>query len=226
MKIKQTIVGLAVCLALGSCGTTTNSALMKVHKGMAQSEVKRVLGTPDYRRFNPEGEQWEYLNENLLTGRNTVVVVDFVDGRVVNLDSFNARLPVPVAEVCPPVVEVVEPAPAPYVERPHREGALLPRRRAMQPEDFDRLYNKVKQKDFRDEQLELLSVGVADRYFSCSQCARLLSIFTWDDDRIKALNMMIDRLVDRENGEQIARTFDSMFKRDEVRKRLGLPTGW
>lgn len=222
-KIKQTLLGLAVCLAVSSCGTTAGNAMMKVRKGMSQSEVKHALGTPEYRRFNQGIEQWEYLHQNLLTGQQKVIIVDFADGEVVNMDSFNADQPIPPVEMYPPVVEVMTPAPPLHQEHPRRNGQLLPRKRAMQPAEFDQLYNKVKRKAFKDDQLELLSVGVPNHYFSCSQCARLMALFTWDDDKMKVLNLMIDRLTDKQNGEQIVKTFDSMFKQDEVRKRLGLP---
>ena len=52
--------------------------------------------------------------------------------------------------------------------------------------------------------MELLSVGVVNNYFTCKQTARLMSIFTWDDEKMKVLRMVSNRIVDRENGKEIS----------------------
>ena len=74
--------------------------------------------------------------------------------------------------------------------------------------------------------MELLSIRLADRYFTCNQVARLMSIFTWDDEKMKVLNMVSQRIVDKENGELIVKKLDSLFKQDDVRKILGIKDRW
>ena len=74
--------------------------------------------------------------------------------------------------------------------------------------------------------MELLSVGVVNKYFTCKQTARLMSIFTWDDEKMKVLRMVSNRIVDRENGKEIIKTLDSLFKQDDARKILGITDRW
>ena len=75
--------------------------------------------------------------------------------------------------------------------------------------------------------MELLSVGVVNNYFTCKQTARLMSIFTWDDvKKWKVLRMVSNRIVDRENGKEIIKTLDSLFKQDDARKILGITNQW
>ena len=75
--------------------------------------------------------------------------------------------------------------------------------------------------------MELLSVGVVNNYFTCKQTARLMSIFTWDDEKIESIkNGFPNRIVDRENGKEIIKTLDSLFKQDDARKILGITDRW
>ena len=62
--------------------------------------------------------------------------------------------------------------------------------------------------------------------FTCKQTARLMSIFTWDDEKMKVLRMVSNRIVDRENGKEIIKTLDSLFKQDDARKILGITNQW
>lgn len=64
---------------------------------------------------------------------------------------------------------------------------------------------KSKNKAFKDDQMELLSVGVVNNYFTCKQTARLMSIFTWDDEKMKVLRMVSNRIVDREMEKKSSR---------------------
>lgn len=109
---------------------------------------------------------------------------------------------------------------------PDHSGPHRPKHKAMNPHDFENLYKKVKNKAFKDDQMELLSVGVVNNYFTCKQTARLMSIFTWDDEKMKVLRMVSNRIVDRENGKEIIKTLDSLFKQDDARKILGITNQW
>lgn len=218
-KLKQTLL-LALCLTVSSCGLTTSSTIMKVQKGMSQEEVAHLLGTPDFRRFDGGTEQWEYSKMNMSTGTNATIIVDFIDGQVTNMDSFNGEIPAPPVAVCPPASEIIT------IEPPRYPASHSPRHQAMSPQDFENLYNKVKRKAFTDDRMELLAVGIVNSYFTCNQCARLMSIFTWDDEKMKVLIMIADRIIDRKNGEQIVKTLDSLFKQDDARKILGISDRW
>ena len=51
-------------------------------------------------------------------------------------------------------------------------------------------------------------------------------IFTWDDEKMKVLRMVSNRIVDRENGKEIIQTLDSVCTQDEARKILGITDRW
>lgn len=52
------IATMAICT---SCITTRSSVqINKVEVGMTKTEIKRLLGTPEFKNGNLEGEQWGY----------------------------------------------------------------------------------------------------------------------------------------------------------------------
>lgn len=102
--------------------------LNSIQKGMSRQEVTKILGTPEYRRFDRDIEEWEY--SRVLSGKSNIsrtqIVVTFEGGRVVAMDSFSGEprtLP-----VVPSEVVIDSPAPV-YV-------------RGMHPEDFRHFYEK------------------------------------------------------------------------------------
>lgn len=199
---------------MSSCGSTlilqSNNDFMKVKRGMTQTEVREILGKPSYQRFNENIEQWEYQKTHAISGQETTILVDFIDGHVSSMDSFDTTpQPVPPAPV-PPVETIV-------IEKPQHPNKRL---RPMNKADFDNLYETIKRKSFDDERMELLSVGITNSLFNCNQCASLMALFTWDDNKMKVFDLMADRLIDPENGEVIVKTLDSLFKRDDARKKL------
>lgn len=221
-RLKQTLLALTVCALVTGCGLTTGNTIMKIQRGMSQEEVIHLLGEPDFRRFDNGSEQWEYTKANMSIVTNMVIIIDFVDGVVTNMDSFNPNPTPPPVAVCPPNKPITAVSPG----HPDHFDPHSPKHRAMNPHDFENLYKKVKDKPFKDDQMELLSVGVINNYFTCAQTARLMSIFTWDDDKMKVLRMVSDRITDRENGKEIVKMPASLFKQDEARKILGITDRW
>ena len=51
--------------------------------------------------------------------------------------------------------------------------------------DFQFLYKTIKKKSLPKEQFELLKVGVLDNYFDCRQCAKIMSVYSFDKDKLK-----------------------------------------
>ena len=79
---------------------------------------------------------------------------------------------------------------------------------AMNEKDFQFLYNVIKKKSFDDDRLEILSVGVLDNYFTCQQCVRLMSLYRFDDDKLKIIRIMANHIVDLENHYDILMRLD------------------
>lgn len=92
----------------------------------------------------------------------------------------------------------------------------------MSKQDFQYLYKVIKKKSFNDDRLELLSVGVLDNYFSCKQCATLIAIFSFDSNKLEALDIMAKHIVDLENAGLILESFAFDSSRQKAAKILGL----
>lgn len=57
---------------------------------MSRQNVEKILGKPDYRRFDGGGEEWEYHRiSSVLYGNSIKIIVYFADGRVTGMDTFN-----------------------------------------------------------------------------------------------------------------------------------------
>ena len=90
------------------------------------------------------------------------------------MDSFEPNITPPPVAVCPPneIITVVPPS------HPDHFGPHRPKHKAMNPHDFENLYKKVKNKAFKDDQMELLSVGVVNhRFYPAPQAASALCIY-------------------------------------------------
>jgi hypothetical protein len=76
---------------------------------------------------------------------------------------------------------------------------------------FSRLYNKVKNASFDDNKFDLIEVASLGCFYSCSQTARMMKMFTFSDKQLKVLRLMAPHIVDPENAIAIydVLTFDS-----------------
>lgn len=88
-----------------------------------------------------------------------------------------------------------------------RPSRPMTRGHVMNDKDFQYLYKTIKKKSFDRDRMELLSVGVLDNYFSCRQCAKILSLYSFDDEKLKVLDIMAGHIVDMENVNTILKSF-------------------
>ena len=105
--------------------------------------------------------------------------------------------------------------------RPHHERPQF-KNPIMNDKDFQYLYKVIKKKAFENDQLELLSVGVLDNYFSCRQCAKIMSIYSFDKDKLKVLDIMAKHIVDKENARLILDSFRFESDRRKAASKLGM----
>lgn len=205
--IRQTIMWLAIAAGCASCSSLFYDAktdvLQSIHKGMSKQEVTKLLGAPQLRRFDPELEEWEY-SKYLSNSGYTTIIVTFDGDKVYSLDSFNTPQP-PVA-VAPPEVIVTTPGHA------HNRG--------MRTADFQNLYDKVKSRPFKDDQFKLMAAVADNTSLSCGQCATLMSLYPFDDEKMRVLGMFAPRIADRENYEEILDVITSLFKKDDAKRML------
>lgn len=90
----------------------------------------------------------------------------------------------------------------------------------MHPEDFRHFYEKVKSRPFKDDQIEMMRTVARNNSLNCVQCASLMALYTFDDDKMKVLNIFAPNIVDPENYEAILDVIDSLFKKDDAKKIL------
>lgn len=211
---RQIIAGATIVMAFFGCASlipsnSSTNVLSSIQKGMSKQEVINILGSPEFRRFDRETEEWEFTrklyNEDAIA-TTTQIVISFEEGKVVAMDSFRRdAYSVPT----PPDGMVINPPVGFYFK-------------GMHPGEFQRLYEKVKSRPFKDDQIEMLHVASRNNNLSCKQCARLMSLFPFDDDKIKVLKMFASGIEDIENYDEILDAIDSLFKRDDAKKILGI----
>ena len=105
-------------------------------------------------------------------------------------------------------------------QRRHKEQSVR-HRYAMNEKDFQFLYKTIKKKSFNKDRLEILQVGVLDNYFTCRQCARVMSLYKFDDDKLQIFRIMVGHLVDLKNHNDILKQLDFASNRRKALDILG-----
>lgn len=209
-----------------SCKTLSIShRLLSIEKGMTKAEVSSLLGTPDYRRFTQEIEQWEFIIGETSMRYGDVIIVDFVDGKVVHLNSFKSNL----RDINDPDISVnngsitrrpsqrYEQSTTQYTRRPseNRNNKTL-----MSKNEFGLFYNKVKKTPFADDKLHLITLESTRSSFTCQQCKELMSIYSFDDDKLKILQIIASNIIDIQNHQIILDSFSFLSTKDKAKDIL------
>lgn len=97
-----------------------------------------------------------------------------------------------------------------------------PNRRAVPNDRFGQLVQSIRAESFDNKRLELVKVAVKGSRFTCDQARELLSVFSFDTNRVEALVAIYPTLVDREQVPTLrsAFTFDTNW--DAALRRLNL----
>ena len=195
--IATTILMFAVCLSASAKGKR------KVERGMTKQEVIAILGEPKLTSFDMYGDKWEYDKYNYLFGDSKYITVFFDrNGKVVqyntriiepNNQQSNAQQP---QHPVPPSFDGV------YNPNPEMNYGYC-----LDDATFSRLYNKVKNASFDDNKYDLIEVASLGCYYSCAQVVRMMKIFPFNDEQLKALKMMAPHIVDLQNTGLIYKVF-------------------
>ena len=81
---------------------------------------------------------------------------------------------------------------------------------------FNILYNKMKKASFDDNKFDLIEVASLGCYYSCAQVVRIMKIFPFDDEQLKALKMMAPHIVDLQNTGLIYKIFSFDSEKDKA----------
>ena len=107
-----------------------------------------------------------------------------------------------------PSTSVINRSEVKTIEQRHHKEQPSRHHSAMSEKDFQFLYKIIKKKSFDNNRMEILSVGVLDNYFTCQQCVRLMSLYKFDDDKLKIIRIMAGHIVDLENHYNILMRLD------------------
>ena len=195
--IATTILMFAVCLSASAKGKRN------VERGMTKQEVIAILGEPKLTSFDMYGDKWEYDKYNYLFGDSKYITVFFDrNGKVVQ---YNTRIIEPNSQQSN-AQQPQHPTPPLY------DGRCDPDDRmdygySLDDASFSKLYNKVKKASFDDNKFDLIDVASLGCYYSCAQVVRIMKIFPFDDEQLKALKMMAPHIVDLQNTGLIYKVF-------------------
>ena len=195
--IATTILMFAVCLSASAKGKRN------VERGMTKQEVIAILGEPKLTSFDMYGDKWEYDKYNYLFGDSKYITVFFDrNGKVVQYDT---RIIEPNSQTSN-VQQPQHPTPPLYDGRCDPDGRM-DYGYCLDDASFSKLYNKVKQASFNDNKFDLIEVASLGCYYSCTQVVRIMKIFPFDDEQLKALKMMAPHIVDLQNTGLIYKVF-------------------
>lgn len=93
--------------------------------------------------------------------------------------------------------------------------AQMPLQRpVMDSKNFDKLSHYVKSESFDDDRLILIRVAAMGCCFTSEQCAKLLSFFSFDSNRITALKVLRPYIVETKNSKAIIKEFTFSSEKD------------
>ena len=204
--IATTILMFAVCMSASAKGKRN------VERGMTKQEVIAILGEPKLTSFDMYGDKWEYDKYNYLFGDSKYITVFFDrNGKVVQYDT---RIIEPNSQTSN-VQQPQHPTPPIYDGRCDPDGRM-DYGYCLDDASFSKLYNKVKQASFNDNKFDLIEVASLGCYYSCTQVVRIMKIFPFDDEQLKALKMMAPHIVDLQNTGLIYKIFSFDSEKDKA----------
>ena len=92
--------------------------------------------------------------------------------------------------------------------------------RAMSGSDFSMMFRIVKNASFDNEKIDIIRVACIGSNLSSNQCAKLLSLLSYDNKRLEALEVMAPRIVDNDYYEKILKQFSFSANREKAARIL------
>ena len=104
----------------------------------------------------------------------------------------------------------------PQVEhRPKKEMRHEHRPRAMHSKDFKMMCEVIDDASFHEKKIGIIKVACISSYFNSKQCAKLLSMISFDDAKLKALKVLAPRMIDRDVTD-IVKQFSFSSNKDKA----------
>ena len=86
--------------------------------------------------------------------------------------------------------------------------------------EFEKIYNETKNSVFKDSTLEK---AIINKKLSCAQCLKLMSLYTFDNDKLKMLQVLKDHIADTTNYDNIVNSLDFISSKNKAKEILGIP---
>ena len=206
MEKKNSLIVLIACILFSAFSTNAIAKDKRmVERGMSKQDVLEILGKPKSTSFDQYLEQWKYIKYgSLLDTNNHEITVGF--DRNDKVISYQDIL-VP-ANVDPTDDRTANPLPVPM--HPYPYGGYC-----LNDHDFSILYDKVSKGNFDEDKYDLIEVASLGCFYTCDQCARIMGLFSFADDKLRALRYMARHIVDPQNAYSIYRLFN--FNDDKER---------
>ncbi|MGM9780162.1 MAG: DUF4476 domain-containing protein [Prevotella sp.] len=103
----------------------------------------------------------------------------------------------------------------------HKHDPREQRMFCLSDEKFTILYNKVKNASFDDRKMDLIEVASLGAFYSCEQCASIMSIFSFGDKKLAALKLMAPRIIDHRHAYMIYDILSFQSEKDEAARIIG-----
>ena len=89
------------------------------------------------------------------------------------------------------------------------------RPRAMHNKDFKMMCEVIDDASFHEKKIGVIKVACISSYFNSKQCAKLLSMISFDDAKLKALKVLAPRMIDRDVTD-IVKQFSFSSNKDKA----------
>ena len=98
----------------------------------------------------------------------------------------------------------------------------MPRMRAMAMDnaDFKLLRSLLKEESFDKNRVKMIRIACIGNYFTSSQCAGILSLFSFESNKLEALEYLAPRVIDKQRCEVILEEFTFLSNREKAEKLL------
>ena len=116
------------------------------------------------------------------------------------------------------VTVAVAPPPPPVHHEPPVVRVAAPS--CMGDSDFGSISGEIENADFSDEKIAVLESAMDDRTICSGQVIRVLGLFDFSNDKLKALEIMAPQIVDTQNNYKIYGAFDFSSDKDKAKRIL------
>ena len=105
---------------------------------------------------------------------------------------------------------------------PVGDHANMPRMRAaaMDRSDFKLLCSLLKKESFDKDCVKMIRVACIGNYFTSRQCADMLSLLSFDSNRLEALEYIAPRVIDKHACDVILKEFSFISNREKAEALL------